>query len=688
MTPGNLEFAYTPWLIVPALAVGAVYAMIMYAKDSPWSKPTNIGLSAMRFLLVTFIAFLLLGPSIHSLINTTEKPIMVLAIDNSESMRLVNDAVGLDDLKSKLVSLTGRLDDMGWNIQVASLNNVNTTIEEIEFTATRSDLTGLMRQVMQQHEGLNLAGIVLLSDGIYNSGYSPDRISGLTPVYTIGVGDTTVLKDLSIIDIRHNKTVFQGNSFPVEVDVRNSGITDGQVTIAVYRNGEIKHSYTTAVNPLQRIITHRFILSAEESGKQGYTIRVRPHAEEFTQVNNQSSFYLDVIEGKQKILIIAGSIHPDIKAIKQAIEQNEHFEVTLAAGGEDDADYDLLIFYQYPGWSSKRVDFERLLRSTLAPKLLVIGLATDVKWLRDNDFIDFRLINRQGDHVTAYFADEFTAFSISPELSGWLPKTPPVSVAYGNLVVGADENVMLKQQVGTVPTMKPLLYFKNSAPKTGFLLAENFWRWRLDEFRLDGTHVKFNELITKTVQFLAAKPDNRQFKMYPVKEVFEVGEPVLLNAETYNELFEPVFGDEVTLRISRQGESGITTFRFTPLPGSTHFNAPSLEEGVYSFSANVSLEGKKHVATGQFVVRKFDLEAVDITADFKVLRRIAENSGGQFYALGQLDQFVENISTISAPSIIHSRQKEQSLLNFHWLMISLLLLAGVEWFLRKFYGSY
>ena len=683
-----MEFEYSPWLIGLALVLGAVYALVMYSKDSPWSKQTNIGLATIRFSLASIISFLLIGPMVHSLINNTERPVIALAIDNSESIALVSDSIGLTTLRSNLVELSKQLDDLGWDTNLITLGGEVNSIDEVQFTESRSDLTGLMRRVRQEHEGLNLAGVFLLSDGIYNSGYSPDLISGLTPAYTVGIGDTTVLQDLSIIDIRHNKTVFQGNSFPVEVDVRNTGITSNRISIAVYQNGVIKDSYSTAIDPSKRIITHRFILEAEESGKQGYVIQITPNEAEFTRVNNRASFYFDVIEGKQKILIVAGTIHPDIKALKQGIEQNEHFEVDLAKGGERDTDYDLIIFYQYPGWSVKRSDFNQLVKSTTTPKLVVVGLATDVNWLKANGVIDFKLINRKGDFVTAYLTNEFTAFSISPELSDWLPKNPPVSVAYGTLGVGADDNVMLRQQVGAVKTAKPLLYFKNSDPKIGFLLAENFWRWRLDEYRLEGTHDKFNELITKTVQFLASKPDNRQFKMYPVKDEFEVGEPVLLNAETYNELFEPVFGNEVTLRIRQEGAANSSTFRFTPLPGSTQFNATDLEEGVYNFTAEVTLETKKHTAAGQFVIKKLDLEAVDLTADFKVLRSIAEKSQGKFYKVDQLDEFTDDLSAINAPSIIHSREKEQSLLNFYWVMLALLLLASVEWFLRKFYGSY
>ena len=688
MSLGILDFEFNSWWIVAALGLGIVYAIVMYSQQAPWGKSANIGRAILRFVLSSVVAFLLIGPTIHSSIFSTERPIMALAIDNSESMALVSDSVMLTDLKRNMSQVVEQLDNLGWETKLFTLNNQARSFDELEFDAIRSDLTGLMRRVQQENEGLNLAGIFLLSDGIYNSGYSPELISGLIPAYTMGVGDTTELKDLSIIDVRHNKTVFQGNSFPVEVDVRNTGISANRITISVTKNGKVLDSYNTAIDPSTRIITHRFLLEVGEGGKQRFTIQVTRHEDEFTFSNNRSIFYIDVIEGKQKILIVPGTIHPDIKAIKLSIEQNEHFEVELAKGGEAAEDYDLLIFYQYPGWQGKRSDYNQLINSTKTAKLIVAGLSTDMNWLRANGLLDFQLINRRGDLVTAYLTEPFSSFNLSEEILDWLPQNPPVSVPYGNIVLGANEIVMLKQQIGAVSTNKPLLFFKNTEPKTGFLLAENFWRWRLDEFRLETTQKKFDELISKTVQFLAAKPDNRQFKMYPVKEVFEAGEPAMLNSEMYNELFEPVYGNEIKLNISKEGTSEVSEYHFTPLPGSTQFNASELTEGVYSFRAETTMEAKKHRVNGQFIIEKLDLEAIDLTADYKVLRNIAEKSNGQFYQANQMDQFILDVQNIDAPAIIHTREKEQSLLNFYWLMVSVILLASAEWFFRKFFGGY
>ena len=66
---------------------------------------------------------------------------------------------------------------------------------------------------------------------------------------------------------------------------------------------------------------------------QHYIIDVKPKADEFTTENNYRHAYIDVVEGKEKILIVAQAPHPDIKAIRYALEKNENYELSLFIPG-------------------------------------------------------------------------------------------------------------------------------------------------------------------------------------------------------------------------------------------------------------------------------------------------------------------------------------------------------------------
>jgi hypothetical protein len=56
-----------------------------------------------------------------------------------------------------------------------------------------------------------------------------------------------------------------------------------------------------------------FQLDATEKGIQRYDISVKPNSLESNKRNNFSSIFIDVVEGKKKIVLIAPAPHPDIK---------------------------------------------------------------------------------------------------------------------------------------------------------------------------------------------------------------------------------------------------------------------------------------------------------------------------------------------------------------------------------------
>ena len=63
-----------------------IYAFLLYNQKNPWGRIPSIILSGIRFLTVSLIAFLLLGPLIRYIQNTVIEPGYVVAVDNSLSI--------------------------------------------------------------------------------------------------------------------------------------------------------------------------------------------------------------------------------------------------------------------------------------------------------------------------------------------------------------------------------------------------------------------------------------------------------------------------------------------------------------------------------------------------------------------------------------------------------------------------
>src|SRR5207244_30183 len=83
------------WFILLCLLLGAAYAFVLYGNDTslnevhPWLKKM---MAVLRFLLVSLLAFLLLSPLIKNISYEKEKPIVIIAQDNSESIVVNKDS--------------------------------------------------------------------------------------------------------------------------------------------------------------------------------------------------------------------------------------------------------------------------------------------------------------------------------------------------------------------------------------------------------------------------------------------------------------------------------------------------------------------------------------------------------------------------------------------------------------------
>ena len=680
------DFEYSPWFVILCLALGIGYSYIQYQKKTPWSSQLNMVLAAARAVFVSLLFILILGPTMWAIKNFYEKPLLVMAIDNSESIALTADSTALQNMIDDLNAVRAVLNTNGWEVKLLDLDGEKLNLDSLNFIKPRTNLTGMVRTAQSEYEGSNLAGVLVVSDGIFNTGFSPDFISTFTPIYGLGIGDTIPRKDLSIIDVRHNKTVYQDNKFPVEVSIRNEGLGPASTQLKVYQNNKLIDQTKIDVSPDTRLIQHQFTISADEAGKQRISIVLSSLPGEYTDVNNRANFYIDVIEGQQKVLIIADAPSPDIKAIRLAIEKNEHFLVDVNVGEAiSTLDYDLIILNQLPGRTGNRQKYQQIIEAEV-PKLFIVGSATNIRQLNNDGVLNFSRSNNQSDQVTADLSPEFNSFTFVNDIEELLDDVPPVSVPFGEIDIQPVDEVLLYQRVGSVMTAKPLIYFSDAEIKQGVIIGDGFWKWRLNEYQKYSESARFDELITKIVMYLASKPDNRQFKMYPVKDNYEFGDNIQFIAETYNELFEPIFGERVSLTITSEEFS--KEYSFTPLEGSREINIDNLPEGIYQYAARTNLNGQSHQVRGQFTIENPNLEAADLTADFTVLRKLANESEGQFYTGNQLDKLKSDFEQIEAPTIIHTQKKELLLLNLPWILAILILLITGEWLTRKIMGGY
>jgi hypothetical protein len=684
-----------PEFIIVCILAGLGYAAIQYFRTKhPWSKGMNTLLFALRAILASFLAFLLLGPIVKQISNLYEKPAFIILHDNSVSVAEATDSTARIRVEQALRETRQLLEENGYDTEMNTVSDEPADV--LRYTANTSDINGALKRVANRYEGKNVAGVILVSDGIYNAGLSPLYSNYNFPVYTVGLGDTTVRADIALKNIAFNKIAYQGNRFPLRAEVQVKNITGTSISATLLKRGKVQQKQTKKVTPGQ-LLTFDFQPEADEQGIQKYDIQLETRPEEYNTKNNRSSVFVEVVEGRKKILCVAAAPHPDIKALREVITKNSNYEFILhipdvnqqQASAMVPEDIDLVIFHQSPDLRGKTTALFQTFMKSKSSVFVILGHQTDLRQLaRHNLPMQFETPPREYDEVTPVVNPALGNFSVSSEASSAFASFPPVSVHFGKMQLTPGVSTVLFQKVGSITTDKPLLLLgTQDSKKLGIMLGEGMWRWRLNEFDRTENTLFFDEVIRKLIQFLSTTEDKRKFRSYPVRQEFSETEPVVFESQVYNDIFEPVYGNSVEIDITHEG-SERNNYTYVISPGNTRYQIGGLKEGVYRYRSSTVINGKTESVRGEFAVVERQAELQNLTADFDLLRKLSDNTGGKFYQAGQVEALRADLQKTEATSVIHTEETYDSIINLKWVFWLLLMLVTAEWALRKFHGSY
>ena len=692
MERSTLILESSPWFIVVCLALGAAGALFLYRNPGPWGKRVNYLLTAIRFVLISLLCFLLIGPILKQFKNRVENPAVVLAIDNSGSLAEVTDSTLLRNNLQRIWELGRSLGESNHQVEFRTLEGTEENADSVMFDHPQTSLNTLLSNIQTDYEGRNLEAVVLFSDGIHNQGLSPAFVPYRFPVHTMGWGDTIPQKDVRLKTIHYNKIAYQGNQFLVRAEVLNEGFVNQPVALKIYENGRLLQRKNLNLTTSPQLLEIDFKIEAKQKGLKDYRIEIESVSGEFTTNNNTRHAYIDVIEGQRKILIAARGPHPDIKAIGSALENNQNYQVELyipEVSNPESEDYDLVILHQITRLEAARLPAVGNMVKAGVPLWFILGSKSNLpRFNAENQMVEIKPINLQRDQVTPFLNNGFTKFQLSPALQEMISRINPVNVPFANYELSGGTEVLFYQKVGNLNTDNPLLTVMDDGEnKTAVMIGEGIWQWRLQDYDANQSFELFDELVGKLVQYLSTNEDKSRFKVYPINSEFHVNEPVRLETEVYNEIYEKTYGHNIDLSL-RNSEGQVRSYSYSISEGNSQYRISDLPAGVYTFNASTTVEGDLLTSRGQFSIMETQLEFLDLTADHQLLRSIADKSNGNFYNQGDWDSLAQVFGDKPAQGMIFSEENFVPLIKWPWALGILLLLVSVEWFFRKFYGSY
>lgn len=693
----ELTTAHSLWLAPLCALLGVLLAWWLYRRSTEkhgWTRGRALLMAVARALAVAFIAFLLLEPMVRAWNTEVRKPVVVIAHDGSTSLALAGDTAAVrTTYKEAIAELEQELGD---RFTVRSFTYGAGVKDGLDFSQRDglTDMDEVLRAVYDRFGGSDLGAVILDGDGIYNRGRDP-RWSAVrlgVPVHTVALGDTTVRPDVALKGADHNRIAFLGNEVPVVARIDARHLRGGTTRVSVMQGDKEFAGKDIGITADPFFTEVPLLVKPEKPGLQAFTVSVRKVDGEVTTANNAITIHIDVIDDRQKVLIVAAAPHPDVAAIRQAMDRLEGYETKLVYASDlppDVAGNDLLILHQLP---ARQHPIQTLLQRASAvgiPTLFVLGGASDLgAYSALGVGVDVSGGQRSTSDVTATVQKDFTLFTLDAEDARAFERFPPLQVPFASYEAGVNARVLFTQKVGMVRTPYPLIAFQQNAEHwMATVCGEGLWRWRLADHQMNGGTERFDRLIHRMAQFLALKADKSRFRISHAPE-FAEGEKVILNAELYNAALEPVNDVEAVITLTDE-EGRDYPYVFIASGNGYRLDAGVLPPGQYSYTARTEREGVKNTTTGRLLVKELVAERLSTVADHGLLADIAAKTGGRMFR-------ADNVASISDELLkneqLVSRSYRQAVFNdlvsLRWLFFVLLALLTLEWSMRRYSGAY
>ena len=690
-----LQFEHPIIILAAAMILSLLLALFIYHKDIRFksaSTPIRYLLITLRFISISIIILLLFRPKWLNEIKQVEKPILVFLQDASSSILnhadsnyYQNEYIGLIDKNNK--QLEQQFDIYSYNFSDSIKEGITA-----KYSGKSTDLSKAFKSISDRFHNRNLAGIILSSDGNYNKGTNPFYQSSEleAPVYTLAIGDTAIQRDLSIEWLRYNEIAYFQNEFPIEFEVLSNFNSDTENKILITHKGKTVYEELVKLDA-KTPLSKQIFIEATEEGIQYFDVSISSFKGEKNTQNNTQRIAIEVLNNLQNILILSSAPHPDVAALKSALEDGKNYKVTSNLSHqfkEEIEAFNLIILHQIPDYTKRNKDLlDRILNSE-ASVFFIGGKST--KWSRFNqiqNLVEVKAKNSMQE-VFPITNNNFSPFKLSKSCNNFIESIPPLKAPFGELINKNIDHTLFKQEIEGIKTNKDLLFFTEEDEKQiAILLAEGLWKWKLFDFKKNGTHANFNELIQSLSQYLTLNKDKRKLRLqYP--KIINQENSFRLNAQLYNDNYQLIDNAELNLYLTDEKETEYL-YSLNARGTTYHTNINNLNEGTYQFKVVSKFKDKQTEQRGTFAVLASQIEQQKLNADWNTLKKISDNSQGLLIEKNNFDAYAEIISNkIESRSQVYFSKQLSDLIQQKSIFLLLLLSLILEWAIRKRLGTH
>lgn len=667
-------------LIVLALLLALAMAGFQYYHKSKNTPLQRVLFGILRFLSFFALFLLLINPKIRKIDYYSEKPLLLLAIDNSASVAHFGKTQQVKNFAAQFTEdpqLAKR-----FKVETFTFGTKISNESIFSFDEAQTNVSGALKELNKLYEHA-VAPIILITDG--NQTLGEDYVflaqNLKNQVFPVVVGDTTRYSDLTITRINANKYAFLENEFPVEIMVNYSGTTTVQTKFEIRKGNSLLFSRDLTFDDQNNSAVIQTNLPASSVGTHLYSAKILPLSEEKNLSNNDRQFAVEIIDERTKVLVLYELSHPDLGALKRSIESNKQREAVVRQIEESYnlEDYQVVILYQ-PG--SK---FRSLFNDLTEEKKhywVIAGPETD--WVLMNEQQDRyqQAITGQQEEISPVYNDAFSPFQFDDlDFEGF----PPLEGNFGELVSREGHQILLFRKVQGIETTDPLLSVsEENGLKSAFLFGTGIWKWRSHVYQETDSFESFDKLTGQLIQYLSSARKKTRLDI-SYEPIYREGEELIIQADYFDEnyVFDPDASLVLTLTREDSGQSRQLPFVLT---GSNYrVDLSDIEPGEYDFS--VSVKNENLSKTGKFRLISFEVEQQFISSNYEGLQLLASQKGHNVYFLDDFKLLkAELLSSKLFLPVQKSRENNVPLVEWYYLLGIIILSLSLEWFLRKYYG--
>ena len=667
------------WILLGLiLSIFLGYYLYYYKVKQP--TKINLLLAIIRSFVFFLIGLLLINPSIPEEVLFSQKTKLSVLVDNSSSIKYFK--------KDSLINhiLEGLKNDKKlnkkFNIDYYSFGNKFQLSDTFNFNDNQTDISIPLKKITRIQKNRN-SPIVLISDGNQTIGNDYLYTKIKEPVFPIVIGDTSKYKDVKISQINVNRYSFINNKFPVETILQYDGVQPVRLRYSIENNGKIIYTKIIKFTEKNNSRILKTFIKASQEGLNVYKSKIQYLENEKNKANNYKNFSVEVNNKQSKILIVSSFYHPDLGALKKAIERDKQRKVNIEiikSKKHQINDYQLIILYQ------PDEKFNLLLKQLNSNKLsfmLITGSKTDWSFINNESLgITKKNIN-QLENYSASFNNSFFTFS---QKNIGFENFPPLLDYFGELNIMIPHQTLLFQNINGYSSQRPLLVTANeNNQKKIFLFGEGIWKWRSSSFQKKNSFINFDKFIGSIVQYASNKKIRDRLDI-DIKPSYNINSKILISAFYIDENFQ--FDNRATLLFTvlnkNTKEKKILPFSLSDSSYQLYLN--SLDSGKYEYTVSVNEQdiSKK----GNFVVNDFLLEEQFTSANSNKLGLLAKKTKGELYFEDNYNLLIDKLVNDDQFQIEQkSKQISSNLINKTWMMLVIVTLLSIEWIIRKYIGK-